>query len=118
MTVLAPGDRLLPDQFGADDFDLRFDGSTVVIEMRMDGEPSVTLEASSVLSFRFRLEQDEDPIEGSFDTLLVLQNPAWDQPYQQEDSFRGEFVREKKFYHLNIPDIGIFECWAVAIARR
>jgi hypothetical protein len=118
MTVLAHGDRLLPDQFGADDFELRFDGMDVIVKMRSDDGRSATLAATWVLSFRFDLAQDEDPVEGSYDTLLILDDPPWTIPYRDEDSGRGDFAREKRFFHLNIPDVGLFECWAVAVERR
>jgi len=118
MKQLADGDRILPDGFHADDFELRFDGNSVTLEMRSDDGQAVTLEASWVLSFRHDLAEDEDSVEGSVNILRVLQVPAWDLPYRDEEGSRGDFAREKNFYHLHIPDVGILECWAVAVARR
>lgn len=119
MTVLVDGDRLLPDHFGADDYEIHSANGTIVIQMRADNRQSITLEASKVLSFRFSQEEVyEGYIEGSLNRLLVPRNGGWEIRYRDEDSPFGDFVRETTFYHLNIPDVGILECWAAAITRR
>jgi hypothetical protein len=119
MTILGHGDPLLPEGFGADQYDIRFSRSVIVIDMRTDDGESVTLEASGVMSFRFSYEEVYlGYLEGSLDKLLILENPAWELRYRDEDTPFGELVREMCFYHLNIPDVGILECWAKAITRR
>lgn len=119
MTLLDHGDSILPAGFGADACDVRASQGKLIVELRSDDGANVRLEAEGVIAFRCSYEQVyDDYVEGSLDTVLILEQPRWKVRAHEKETPLGDYVSEARFYHLNIPDVGIIvECWAASISR-
>lgn len=116
MKLLNTNDELIPEHFSVEEFSLSFDGQILSLRMRSADGALKVLEATGVLSYRFSLEEVYSGyVEGSLNVLISPAKAQWPLRYVEEQNSLGEFIRTREFYHLNVPDVGILECWATGV---
>ena len=100
------------------EMDLIDKDGTLFISVRMHEGNTTKLEITGSISYRFTLsELYLGIVNEGWDKLLVLKEPAWLLGLSDEDSSRGEFVRRRHFFHLDISDVGVLECYALEVHR-
>ena len=118
MPELQGGDCLFPEGATPADLHLWQNGSTLALRVETFEGGAVRFEIEGVLSYRFTASENYlGYLDGSPDRLLVINEPPWSLRLADEESARGDFVRRRRFFHLDISDVGILECYGLAVRR-